>query len=1088
MKIEMTNKYFFQIGIGFFVVGSLFFSSCSAPGSSPREPRSAEAADFEEENEMEIQLAEGFDLNLWAPGPLLSNAVALTFDAQGTAYVSETQRRKSSDIDIRQHRDWMTEELSLSSLEETEAFHYAKLDTALGDENTWQEDFNEDGKHDWRDLMVQSEYIRRVWDSDGDGRADTSTLFADGFNGMLTGVAAGILRYGDDIFLTAAPDVWRIQDQNQDGIADQRTSISKGYGIHIGYAGHDMSGLALGMDGKVYWSIGDIGVNVTGHDGKKWEYPHEGAVMRANPDGSDFEVFAHGLRNPQELAFDEYGNLISVDNDGDHKGEHERIVHILEGSDSGWRIHWQFGKYNQPHEDYKPWINEGLHLPHFPGQAAFLLPPVAKAKDGPAGLAYNPGTAMGKQWKQYFFSSHFKGSAARSQIVAFRLKSKGSSFEVAEEQRVILGIASTGVSFGPDGALYIADWKDSYDKKTEGRIWKLDVPANQQEALRTETQSILAEGCSSRPVDELQQLLAHADMRVRMEAQFELVRREETDILLQTAEANASLLARLHGIWGLGQLARSNHDQLAGLIPLLSDSEAEVRAQVLKVIGDAKYEAASDQVVELLGDAHPRVLLYASEAAGKLKLETAINPLIDILEQIEESDPHLRHAASYALGRIGNSDIAKMYESPSKWARLGIVVALRHMRSWRVGAFLNDADPLVALEAARAINDDAAIPEALPQLAEALSRTEIKEEAFIRRAINANLRLGDAESADRLLAFAQSSDASPAMRADALWTLGCWAEPPVLDRVDGRYRELSPRNPQIAATRLLPHIGTFLSQADPISTTVAEVSGRLAIKDVDNRLFAILKQKNKSTDLRVAALQSLASMESPLVKDAITLALEDRQLALRTEAQALIGQLDLPASDKVAMLATAMDNGAYPEQQKALLSLGQMTDDASAKLIQQWIQKMMQGRVRPEVQLDVLLAGEARAETEIQELLKKYQSTYPAEDPLAGYREAMYGGDARRGGRLAYQHETAQCFRCHQVNGQGGIVGPDLTGIAAKLSTEQLLEALIEPSARIAPGYGAENAPSSMPSMKLLMNKEDIRHIMAFLSSLKEES
>ena len=86
--------------------------------------------------------------------------------------------------------------------------------------------------------------------------------------------------------------------------------------------------------------------------------------MRANPDGSEFEVYAHGLRNPQEIAFDAYGNLLSVDNDGDHKGEHERFVHIVEGSDTGWRINWQFGKYDQPNEEYKVWIDE--KTPHSP--------------------------------------------------------------------------------------------------------------------------------------------------------------------------------------------------------------------------------------------------------------------------------------------------------------------------------------------------------------------------------------------------------------------------------------------------------------------------------------------------------------------------------------------------------------------------------------------------------------------------------------------------------------------------------------------------------------------------------------------------
>ena len=64
---------------------------------------------------------------------------------------------------------------------------------------------------------------------------------------------------------------------------------------------------------------------------------HEGCVLRCEPDGTHFEVFAHGLRNVQEIAFDNYGNIFGVDNDADLPGERERFVYITERSDSGWR-------------------------------------------------------------------------------------------------------------------------------------------------------------------------------------------------------------------------------------------------------------------------------------------------------------------------------------------------------------------------------------------------------------------------------------------------------------------------------------------------------------------------------------------------------------------------------------------------------------------------------------------------------------------------------------------------------------------------------------------------------------------------------
>src|SRR5690606_28677944 len=139
--------------------------------------------------------------------------------------------------------------------------------------------------------------------------ADFSSVYADGFNSSLSGIASGVLARKGKVYFTNIPHLWELDGLTEDGKAESRRSMHRGFGVHFGYTGHDFHGLTVGPDGKLYFSIGDRGVNVVNYEGERIFHPDEGAVYRCNFDGSDLELVHSGLRNPQELAFDEMGNL-----------------------------------------------------------------------------------------------------------------------------------------------------------------------------------------------------------------------------------------------------------------------------------------------------------------------------------------------------------------------------------------------------------------------------------------------------------------------------------------------------------------------------------------------------------------------------------------------------------------------------------------------------------------------------------------------------------------------------------------------------------------------------------------------------------
>ena len=1080
------------------------------------------------------ELAEGLSLSLWGIDSLVVSPIGIDIDDQGRVYYTTTDRQKHSEFDIRGHRDWEIPSISLQTVEDRRAFLHKELSPENSKRNEWLADLNGDSSHDWRDLTIEKEHVYRVDDVSGDGVADQAQLVVDDFNDEVTDVAGGVLSDGDDLYLAVAPDLWRIRDKNHDGIADEKTSISHGYAVHVGFSGHGMSGVEMGPDGRIYWQIGDIGFNGKGKDGKEWSYPNCGVLARSNPDGSDFEIYSYGIRNTHEFAFDEYGNIISEDNDGDHPGEKERLVYLVNGGDQGWRSNWQYGKYNDPDNNtYKVWMDEKMYLPRFEGQAAYITPCISNFVSGPAGFVYNPGTALGPAYKNTFFVAEFVGNPSNSGVHAFKLNPKGATFELGEHKKVLGGILATGIDFGPDGALYVADWIDGWDTHNYGRIWKLDDKKDAASAERKATKSLLAEDFSKRKEADLGGLLNNPDMRVRMKAQFELVKRKEKGAPLfeQALKQTGNQLARVHGIWGLSQLARQDKQYAKALLPLLKDNDPEIRAQAAKWLGDIRYKEAGAVLVPLLKDTASRARFFAAEALGRIAYAPAVQPLIAYLEANNDIDAYQRHAGALALSRIGQAEpLIALANSPSRALRIAAVVTLRRMSHPGITAFLNDKDEFIVTETARAINDDLSIKDALPALANLLTSTSFKNEALIRRVINANLRVGTDSTLHNLLIYAQKAGSPAHMRAEAIDALSVWSKPSVLDRVDGRLRGEIKRNPAPVVNLSTSPLTALLKDKElPVRISAARAIAKLQIKQAGPALLAAVKA-DRDADVRVAALEALVALQDAGMEQGITAALTDREKTVRVAGLDLLGKMHISETVMVKLLMGVIANKTMEEKQAALLTLGKLPKQYVEKPLTELLDKMAAGQLDPDISLELGEAIDSSHSTELAARYKTVNSKLSPDDLMASYNSCLLGGDPKRGRQIFFHNQNSQCMRCHSYDDRGGNAGPRLNGVAGRITREQILQALITPSARLAPGFGmvtlelkdgkkltgilqgetktalkikegqvertiaAEQiankkyAESSMPDMKLLLSRKEIRDVVSFLAEQKTDN
>ena len=710
------------------------------------------------------------------------------------------------------------------------------------------------------------------------------------------------------------------------------------------------------------------------------------------------------------------------------------------------------------------------------------MPPIANLGYGPSGVTYYPGAGLPDRYHGRFFLCDFRGGAS-SGIHSFDVHPKGASFELGAYEQFIWECLPTDVEFGVESGIYFSDWVEGWNKTGKGRIYHVFDPSLDKTPI-AETKKLLNTTLTNLAPEELRALLSHPDQRVRMEAQFAFVSLGESGLnqLAPIALSSTNQLAALHAVWGLGQGARRG-SQNAALTLLIAarNTDPEIRAQAAKMLGEATIPQAGPILQPLLADPEPRVRFFSAISLGRLKHRPALPGLFAMLDENADRDPYLRHAAVMGLVGIADRDaLRNAAANPSGHIRLGACLALRRLEDPAIAAFLNDTNIQVVAEAARAINDlpiDAAMPQLaalvdkhfadpFPSKTNAIHHTGIETaisdiavqtgvttipEQILLRAVNANFRLGAATNAQALAQFASNTEKPENLRADALNALAAWSNPSDRDRITGLWRPVAPRTGDAARAALSPFLKSLLdSKATAIQIAAIHAAKQLDIKNTVADLVSIANG-GVEPSVRIQALEALASVDRSQLKAALASALKSDDAALQAVATRLQAELDPEAA--LANAKKQLTSNSILNERSAINALGILPEGEADKLLLTWLGRLLQNKVPPELQLDILEAAGKRSSPEIQNCIQQFEAMRTKDDPLAAFGECLRGGNAAEGRKLFYERAEVFCSRCHKIGSDGGEAGPNLTGIGSRQPRGYILESIITPNAKIAQGW-----------------------------------
>ncbi len=556
----------------FLLVGCLLAGSLAAQDNLTNIPDPDPAAQL-----AALRVADGFEINLFATDPMIDPPIAMTWDQRGRLWVATS--------------------------------------TSYPQPIPGQ---------------APNDKIFVLEDTDGDGQADLSTVFADG---LLT--PTGILFGDGGVYVANSTEILHLRDTDGDGKADARRVVLAGFGADDTH--HLIHTFRWGPDGFFYLNQS---VYIYSHIETPWGVRRlrGGGVWQFNPKTLQLEVFARGLWNAWGYDVDAWGQSFATDGAG------------FQG------VHFMF-----PDVAYAPAVGvdrvlEGLNM----GDPKY------------AGLALVSSRHYPESWQGNLITNDYRAN----RVKRFVLTEDASGFRADEQEDLIwtdhYAFRPVDVNEGPDGALYFADWynpiiqhgevdfRDPRRDHRHGRIWRVtakDRPLVTPPTLHDASVEALLDAL--RLPEDWTRRQAKRLLRERGAAAVQPVLDRWTEGLDREApNAIHDLLEALWTYQAIGVVAPSL------LREVLATEDHRARAAAVRVLlhWHERFEDAEALLAETVADTHPRVRREALHALSRLETAGASRLALQVLDQ--PMDTYLDYALWHTIRALSPHWLPRFEANP----------------------------------------------------------------------------------------------------------------------------------------------------------------------------------------------------------------------------------------------------------------------------------------------------------------------------------------------------------------------------------------------------------------------------------------